>query len=316
MVFLRNPNRPKTVSRIVMLLAATLSLPASVHASTAMGHRFNRLIFGPPAPSLTSPGNSTNEAEEQSKPGEAGQSSAADEDGSWEEQCGTVYDGRPSPSPNREQLAGLFEAAGSKVAGCPRPAEKVRGQEGVWYARSFCGAELRSVGVTSPDYGYLPAILYQQAARFAAARVDEGVLLGTSSRWRHEGGDLYVVDTMSGSFVLARRRSSAGEVEAQSESLPCHSHSDGNVPYTVVPPGLVQLWMEVATTEWVWPRSTGTTDAGRSFEFVPAYPSREEVATATCVSDVRCTLSFQGAERTTPGSVFRTSVPEIASVAR
>jgi hypothetical protein len=315
MVFFRNPNRSKTVSRFVMLLAAMLSLPSSVHASTAVGHRINRLIFGPPTAGLTSPGHSPDAMEKQGEPGKGEQSGAGNEDGSWEVQCSTAYDGRPSPSPNREQLADLFEAAGSKAAGCPRPAEKVRGQEGVWYARSFCGAELRSVGVTSPGYGYLPAILYQQAARFAAARADEGVLLGTSSRWRHKGGDLYVVDTASGSFVLARRRTSAGQVGPQSGSLPCRSYSDGNVPYTVLPPGLVELWLEVAATEWVWPRSMGATDAGRNFEFVPAYPSQEVVATATCVSDVQCTLSFQGTERTTPESPHYISVPEIASVA-
>jgi hypothetical protein len=316
MIFLRNPNHPKTISRFLMLVTALLLLPFSVHASTAVGHRLNRLLSGSPTPNITNSGDSSDQEEEQVDNGETGQSSVENPNESWEAQCGAVYDGRPSPSPNREQLAVVFKAAGSKAAGCPHPAEKVHDQEGVWYARSFCGPELRSVGVTSPDYGYLPSILYQQAARFALARAKEGVLRGTSSRWSHEGGDLYVVDTSAGSFVLARRRASAEESGSSgSGSLPCHSYSAGNVPYTVLPPGLVELWLEVAATEWVWPRGVSESGSSRSFEFVPAYPSREVVATATCVSDVQCTLSYQGAIRTTPGTLYNTSISEIDSVA-
>lgn len=312
MVFLRNPNRPRTISRFLMVLAALLLAPSSVDASTSVGLRINRLIFGTPAPAVAGSDRYVRQGQEGADLFDGEQAGSGEED-SWEDQCAAVYDGSPAPSPNREELAYLFEAAGSEAAGCPGPAKKVAAQERVWYANSYCGSELRATGVTAP--GYLPAILYQQAARFADARAREGVLLGASSRWRYQGGDLYVVNTTNGSFVLARRLASAGGTEAESGNLPCQSYVGGNVPYAVVPPGLLVLWLELAETEWVWPQSTGLVAGNRSFEFVLAYPAEDIVATARCASDQQCVLSVDGEERVTPPGLPYTSVPEIARLA-
>jgi hypothetical protein len=308
MVFLRYPNGPKTVSRFLMAAVATLLIPLAVHTSNAVGHRFHRLLYGAPTPDA-GPREKSLESNGETASDTAGKRTwGASEEPTWEEQCGGPYDGRPAPSPNREQLASLFETAGAKVAGCPSPAEQVAGEENVWYAAAYCGSELRSLGLTAP--GYLPTILYQQAARFATERAREGTLLGASSRWRFRAGDVYVINTEAGSYVLARSRSSTGRIEPRPGSLPCESYTTGNVPYSVLPPGLVTLWLEVADTRWAWPRSLGQ---GR-FELVSEHPAAKRLASATCVSDIECTLSFHGEKRITPGSLY-TSIPEIANVA-
>jgi hypothetical protein len=313
MVFLRNPNAPRKVSRFLMLLATIILIPYSVHLSTAAGRGAHRLVFGgPPSESSGGPATASDPQAGTSGDDPGSEGSGEGDSATGPEECAVVYDGEPAPDPNREELAGLFHAEGAEAAGCPTAAREVAGQEGVWFAQGYCGDELRSFGVTAPDY--LPAMLYQQAAEFADARAAEGVLLGASSRWPFRAGDLYVVNTTSGSYVLVRRRSSTGTVETGQGDLPCDSYTTGNLPYTVLPPGLVRLWLELAESGWVWPRSTGSADGARSFEFLLDYPDEEPVALATCPSEQWCTLDVNGERRETNGWPY-TSVPEIENVA-
>jgi hypothetical protein len=314
MVFLRNPNSPKTISRFLMLLAAVILIPYSVHTSAATGHRLHRIVFGATPTEKTDSNSFASSGSQEGGSGDESEGSGGEDETAIGEavECAVAYDGEPAPSPHREQLAGLFHAEGAKAAGCPTPAQEVAGQEAVWYAKGFCGDELRSLGVTAPEY--LPAILYQQAAKFAEARASEGVLLGASSRWPFRAGDLYVVNTTSGSYVLVRRRSSTGAVETQQGGLLCDSYATGNLPYTVLPPGLVRLWLELAETEWVWPQSAGRDGEGRTFEFLHDYPDDEVLATASCPTDQWCTLSVGGEDRQTNGWPY-TSVPEMKSLA-
>ena len=316
MVFLRNPNASKSVSRFLMLMAAIILIPCWVHASAAAGNRLHQIVFGPTPrettgdSSVASGGSQEKSAGGESRGSGGAGGEAAAEDG--EDECAVAYDGEPAPSPYREQLAGLFHAEGAEAAGCPNPARAVDGQQDVWYAKGFCGSELRSLAVTAPEY--LPAILYQQAAEFADGRAADGVLLGASSRWPFRAGDLYVVNTTSGSYVLVRRRSSTGAVEAQGGSGSCDSYTTGNLPYTILPPGLVRLWLELVESEWVWPQSAGRDGEAREFEFLHDYPDDEVVATASCPTEQWCTLSVGGEERQTAGWAY-TSVPEIEGLA-
>jgi hypothetical protein len=310
--FLRYPNSPKVVSRFLCLLAALMFIPIPVHSSATAGERLNQAISSSHAPII-------GEDRPHVQPDESAESGIAEGGGkpglrAW---CRGVYDAAPAPTLNREQIELLFEEEGTREAGCPGAAEAVSGQRGVWVAPAYCGAELRSLAVTAPADDYLPALLYQQAAAFARARGREGLLLGSSTRHPVRGGDFYIVDTVLGSFVLIRRRSSSGRLaRARRGDLPCESYGSGNFVYTVVPPGLVPLWLDAAEEEdWLFPRSTSASGEGDRFEFLAEYPATEKLASASCSSDLICTLWKDGEARQSSGYPSHVAVADITSLA-
>ncbi len=222
---------------------------------------------------------------------------------SYEEECGgEVEPGEPAPSPRREQLRFLWlggegvEGAGAIEGGCAHRAAPALGHPEVWIARGYCGSDLRSLGVVAPNY--LPSLLFQQAARFALAKERAGELRGASSRWEVGEGDGYVVDTDTGSFVLAREDAS-GEAERSEGDLPCERFDEANVPYVVVPPGLIGLWLQVGEDGWVWPKR----DPADSDGFLLVGEGGRTVR-AHCYSDTRCAAWIDGVLTPTTGSLF------------
>ena len=314
MLFFRFPNRPTQVSRFLCLLAALMIFPTPVHGSSAGGQSLHRILFQPPEPISGGENRSRREGDATPEDDPGGEEVEEDDD---EAECGGAYDAAPAPAVNREQIVALFKDAGMREAGCPRAAEPVAGEDGVWIAPAYCGSKLRSLAVTAPNADYLPALVYQQAADFALARAREGILLGASARHPIRGGDFYVIDTTLGSFVLIRRRSSTGRLPgSEAGGGSCVAYTSGNVTYTVVPPGLVGLWLDATEEgEWLFPHSTSASGEGEEFEFLTEYPASESLAGASCSSDLRCTLRVDDEVRRSSGRPRYVSVVEITSLA-
>lgn len=312
MVFFRHPNGRGLVSRFLCLLTGLMFIPVPVHSSATAGTHLNDAIVTPPAP-VGSGEPAPRRRRETSDV--AGEENGA-EDEPEPKACGT-YDGRPAPAPEREEIVAVFEEAGVGQTGCPEAPEEVGDHSEVWIASARCGTELRSLVTTGPEY--LPALLYQQAAGFARARGREGVLLGASDRHPVRGGDFYVVDTTMGSYVLIRRRPSNGERGGEnqdSSSSPCEAPSEGNFLYTVVPPGLIALWLEaVEEGAWLFPVSDSANVNGGTFEFLADYPAREALAHASCANALECMLRVDGETRRSSGTPTYVSVAEITSLA-
>ncbi|HEU4706606.1 MAG TPA: hypothetical protein VFS64_05440 [Solirubrobacterales bacterium] len=240
----------------------------------------------------------------------------------YDEECeGLPWAGVPAPAPQRQQLHALWLGGfglglagdGAKQAGCAHAARQVPGQPGAYYVPSFCGEELRSIGVTSDEY--LPSLLYSPAAGFVLQLAKAGVLLGASRRHSVRGGDYYMVDSSFGSWVLVRRNTSTGSGDSSDGSLSCEHVAADNVRYQRVPPGLFGIWFELAGREWVWPEQVGLGSGAGEFEFRSEDPTAAPLATADCATPTYCTAVIEGEPRSTSGSLY-TTVQAINEMAR
>lgn len=216
----------------------------------------------------------------------------------YEETCGHRTPGEPAPEPAASQLRSLWlggpgqPGAGALQAGCARAAARVAAHPEVWFARGYCGASLRSIGIFAP--GRPPALLLQQAARFASDKAESGLLLGATPRTSIGAGDFYFVDTPSGSFLLIRSNAAIGTSDDGAVGTTCDALRGSNVPYAEIPPPLVALWLDVIRHEWVWPEPDFSRELAGDFVFLSGGQDREVVATASCASSSRCTLYYQG----------------------
>jgi hypothetical protein len=213
------------------------------------------------------------------------------------ETCG-FEPGIPAPEPWVDDLYGLWygseqtEGAGNVAAGCPRPAEVEVGQPRVWLERGLCNGVLQGLGVAAPDYGP-PAMLFQKAASIGSAFAREGALLGASPRTRVGAGDLYAFETPRGTYVAIRSRRTYGPTGAGTSAAECGEFSDRNVPYELVPPGLLGIWSTIASHGWAWPVADGGDASHRHFSFL-ADLTGNPVGQADCTGELSCEGSFRG----------------------
>jgi hypothetical protein len=78
---------------------------------------------------------------------------------------------------------------------------------------------------------------------------------------------------------------------------------------------LIDLWLElVAKDGWLWPQSSGADGEGPRFEFFTENPVHERVATASCMSELNCTLQAKGEKQSSPPLTSYVSVSEIMSL--
>jgi hypothetical protein len=238
----------------------------------------------------------------------------------YEDLCGTAFvPGEPAPAPQADALHALWLGgpgrlgAGAFEAGCAQPATEVDGGRGVWIARGTCGAELRSLGVATADGS--AALLLQQAARFASREAQAGRLVGASDRIQVELGDLYVVTTVAGTYVLVRQRASAGSIDRRQPRRSCGEPTSENVRYTVLPPALAGLWLGLLRERWVWPAVDRSRQApGTSFVFFADGVRQQVLARATCRGPLHCVLQAGGTTIASDGSAY-VSAEEIRSLA-
>jgi len=187
----------------------------------------------------------------------------------------------------------VFKREGAVQAGCRQPAVKVHGQR-TWVAQGLCQGQLRSVAVVTRKPGGV-GLLYQQAGSFAWQKASEGSLISASDRIDTMYGDLYIVTTTNGTYLVIRAQKNYGGRRTPSNPKKCEDVSDKNFPYTIVPPGMLPLWMEVMNyLGWTWPVSSeGESRSGQRFSLVSSTLT-ERVADIECSSDQECELEFQG----------------------
>ena len=158
----------------------------------------------------------------------------------------------------------------------------------------ICDSDLRSIGIAVP--GRSGALLLQQPARFAYARLLDGTLVWATSRVRVGTGDLYLVDTESGTYVLVRSQSSSGAVDPSANSSSCGALTNENVSYAILPPALVGRWLALVRERgWNWPtKDNSLPDSDSSFVFVANAAGGTVIARGTCRSPTDCDLLVRG----------------------
>jgi hypothetical protein len=229
--------------------------------------------------------------------------------GQGSSQQGSTYDDHCSTEPGEgateaaalELYAAVLGAPsqdgiGGNETGCFQRAMLMAGRSDIWYALSRCGGTLRGLAIVAP--GWPATVVIQEAAQIAARFAREGILLGVSTRYDIGSGDLIVLATTHGNYLLVRARVSTGG--ASHGPLWCDDFTSENVSYTIVPPALTGLMLQLerqryeAGQSWLWPTNdTSRRPAGHDFTF---HTSLSEVTTAraSCVGDTHCTLWYAG----------------------
>lgn len=249
------------------------------------------------------------------KPGSSDPAPRAQEEppSTYEQMCGDTFTGYPAPELVANALAGLFNQAGALVAGCAGVPATVEGHPETWWVVGFCDGVRRSVAVVTPAEP--AALMLQQVADFAAAKALAGQLTGASPRIPAGHGDFQIVQTEEGNYVLAREELSRGRIGPHGHGHSCAQLADRNSRYTVVPPALVGLWVELVQKEWVWPVGIGQgQDGSKLFVFLSGREGAKAVATATCGSAHTCTMWRDG-QPTASVNPDGSAAPELARYA-
>jgi len=171
------------------------------------------------------------------------------------------------------QLREAWLSVGAVVAGCPGPVHASPGAELVVSVGAAEG-KLKSLGIADPNRG---TVLLGQAALATQRLTESGRdLLTVPVRLLVGGGDLYLLDTTGGTFVLARRAGMA---------------------YAVLPPGLSRLWIDAMSEAggWLWPMRSTASSGSQGIVFVDQRAAA--VASASCApAGGACELSIDGRE--------------------
>ena len=208
--------------------------------------------------------------------------------------CGNTVPGAPAPERYANKLLSALlggdgrDGLGANVAGCPGQAQPLPGDPPGWYDVGYCGGDLRSLGLAVP--GHPGVLLLQDAGAFALKLARQGRLVAATPMIPTGDGGFHVVNTTDGDYVLIRKRSGAGFQRAPAGLIACDSVSQ-RAPYAIVPPALISLWRTLFMNEWAWPQpASPSARVGWSFENVAG----DRVATATCASDLDCTMQYRG----------------------
>lgn len=226
--------------------------------------------------------------------------SPAQPDPTYEAECGkriTPGDGAPRSLARRIRALWLggegIAGAGAKEAGCARGAHPEPDRPNVWLVEGVCGSELRSLAVD--DGRGDAALLFQQAARKAAALASKGRLVRASGRTPVGRGDGYLLETPDGTIALLRPNSARGSVPAPTTGPMCTRVTARNVPYVEMPEALTALWFQAVRADdaWLWPANdVAHHPVGRDFVFYRDGGS-DVVATGSC-DESRCALERAG----------------------
>jgi len=161
------------------------------------------------------------------------------------------------------QLNEAWRSAGALVAGCPGPVFTVSPDAPIVASIGTRDGRILSLGVAGPDRGIL---LYGTAAAAVHNLMRETGLLSVPTHITVGGGDLYLVDTPSGTYVLIRKEDTTA-CEGSPEGTKVSGCSGG--AYSVVLPALARLWLGTMAHNggWLWPEPTTTRANSQNFEF-------------------------------------------------
>jgi hypothetical protein len=153
---------------------------------------------------------------------------------------------------------------GAAAAGCPGPVRQASPGSDVVVSEGTVEGALRSIGVADENRA---ALIVGQPARVTASLLMSQGLVDVPTHLVVGGGDLYLVDTRQGTYVLAR---STGDGPAD----------DG---YVMLPPSVANLWADAMARNrgWLWPVASPA-DRVASGSYLFAGNDSGIVARATC----------------------------------
>jgi hypothetical protein len=168
------------------------------------------------------------------------------------------------------QLHETWLSAGAIVAGCPGPIYKASaGGEIVASVGRARSGEMKSLGVADRNHGVL---FFGQAAAMARNLIYESHLREVPTHLLVGSGDLYLIHTTNGTFILVRKTVSTadnGGATEGTEGGADESQRSGRA-YVLVAPAAASLWIGAMAErgEWLWPESPTANSTGEGFEFV------------------------------------------------
>jgi hypothetical protein len=201
----------------------------------------------------------------------------------YEDECPDLAD----PLAIGHGLGRLFRIDGAFKAGCGTEAEQVLGT-GAWFSRGICTGRLRSFAVT--DSRGDGAILYGAAARFALRAAQRGELVSAEEA-APAGGDVYVVETLSGSYGFARQAATSGS--SGEEVRDCTEVTGTDRPFAELDPPMLLHWRDLVQLRAAWSWPVREDIPGDSLAFA-SYPDGEIVAHGGCTSEFSCYLEVDG----------------------
>lgn len=207
----------------------------------------------------------------------------------YEEICGAGSPWSPT-SKSAQTLLREWLSRGASLAGCAGPVRPASVDGSVLASMGRCDTELRTVGIGDRNRAIL---LTGQPASVVAPLVNGKKLTSVPTHLRLGSGDVYLVDTTSGTYVLARRTSTAPQQGAPARS----AYTDGGCApwsgqdYAVLLPALAHLWIaSMSQNGWTWPvASAAEPDKRKSLRFVRRDASISAVG--RCDNNGTCQLS-------------------------
>jgi len=214
-------------------------------------------------------------------------------DPTYEDECPKL----PDPLAIGHGLGRMFHLDGAFKAGCGSKAWQVI-QTGAWVSEGICDERLRSVAVAGPK-GEKKAILYGAAARFALAAAQHGQLVSAEGA-NPAGGDVYVVETLGGSYGFVRQA-----VPSESSAIrvrDCTAVTGTDQLFTELYPPMMLHWRDLVQHRgaWFWPSYA----SGPSTLVFTLHSSGEIAARGTCLSEFSCDLKVDGVTWPGEGTSF------------
>jgi hypothetical protein len=202
---------------------------------------------------------------------------------------GAVSPGLGAPEPLKAQIRRAWEEQ-APASGCAARAHP-NASGTAYIVRGSCFGQPWSLGIGSWERG--AAVLLEDAATAARSIAEHHELDGASERIDIAGGDFHLVFTPIGPYLLIREQKTDGNGGLEGTPLTCAEIEPGKEHYTVLPPGMAELWIrfsrEVAVS---WPEWTGQ----RGREFVFRGLAHEKLAVGSCSAPVRCRVEGLGRE--------------------
>jgi hypothetical protein len=179
-------------------------------------------------------------------------------------------------------------APGAVFAGCADPIQPVPRVANTWYAEGRCDGELRGLGVVSAT-GDAAVVLYA-AARLAEQFAIEGTLLRVEGRRDLGDGDMVVITTTKGSWMLIRA-TKGGEESSSADVGRCEGAAESGEPYVVLPPAAAHAFIGfiARTHTWAWPTELTRHGSGHRYSLrANASAPASEIGGLSCASDSAC----------------------------
>lgn len=211
----------------------------------------------------------------------------------YEDLCGgPIGAGRGAPGALSKSLTQAWERVGGASAACATAAHPVPKVSGAYFSPGFCLGEYRSLAVVSSEHRKAELLL-EQLARFGRRLVIEGKLSGASPRISMGQGDGQLIFTPAGPYLALRQQKTDGGGGPQRAPWRCTELSPGGFRYTILPPRLAQVWLDLASKGLrTWPTSEAPKAASKERVFAFRDKSGSVITTALCPTPTDCDVKF------------------------